>query len=345
MDTIFVIRENVQRIYAKNSKIYEKAIQFLLAFIVFLVINQTFGFMKILASPVVSLGLAVICAFLPLTMTVIAGTALVLIHVFALSPMLFVLTAAVFLVMYIFYFRLTPKMAVVVLLTPIAFALKIPYVIPVAFGLMATPVCLVAIICGTVVFYMLSYLKKAAAVAQGAGFENMIGQSSDYLKQVFQSKEMWVMIAALAISFLVVYTLRKQAMDHAWKIGAAGGAVAGIVATAAGDIALGIHVSYGMTIFSSLLAVLLGLGLELFFFAVDYTRSETLEFEDDEYHYYVKAVPKISLSSSEKEVKKIHERQETAEITREETRNSAAEEEIDRALIEESLKKELGMKE
>ena len=33
--------------------------------------------------------------------------------------------------------------------------------------------------------------------------------------------------------------------------------------------------------------------LQFFLFHVDYRRTEYLEYEDDEYHYYVKAVPKV----------------------------------------------------
>ncbi len=54
-----------------------------------------------------------------------------------------------------------------------------------------------------------------------------------------------------------------------------------------------------------------GLVLELFLFSVDYSRSERLQFEDDEYYYYVKAIPKVAMTTPEKTVKKINERQET----------------------------------
>ena len=36
-----------------------------------------------------------------------------------------------------------------------------------------------------------------------------------------------------------------------------------------------------------------------------YTKKEYLQFEDDEYYYYVKAVPKMSIAIPEKKVKKI----------------------------------------
>ena len=46
--------------------------------------------------------------------------------------------------------------------------------------------------------------------------------------------------------------------------------------------------------------------IQFFAFNVDYSRTELVQFEDDEYYYYVKAVPKISLATPEKSVKKIN---------------------------------------
>jgi hypothetical protein len=62
------------------------------------------------------------------------------------------------------------------------------------------------------------------------------------------------------------------------------------------------------------LAIILGSALgagiaaviHFFAFYVDYTRTENVQFEDDDYYYYVKAVPKVTLSAPEKKVKKIN---------------------------------------
>lgn len=204
MESLFVLRGRLQELYARNSKIIDKAIQFVLALVTFYLINHNIGFMKMAASPAATVALAVICTFLPMVMTVIAATVLILAHTFSVSLATLAVTAIVFLVMYIFYFRLTPKMTLIVLLTPIAFAFKIPYVIPVAFGLVSAPVSLVAVACGTVVFYMLKYVKSTAAVIEGSGAKGLMTQVSAYAKQVFQSKEMWIVIVAFIICFFVV---------------------------------------------------------------------------------------------------------------------------------------------
>ena len=201
-----------------------------------------------------------------------------------------------------------------------------------------------------------------------------MAQVSAYVKQVFQSKEMWVVIVAFIICFLLVYTLRRQAMDHAWKIAIGAGAVANVILIVIGDIALGVHTSYVSLIAGNIAAVVIGLVLELFFFSVDYARSENLQYEDDEYYYYVKAVPKLSVATPEKTVKRINERQETEIIDPREVRRRAGKigrkneppqkeradrpnpgkgasarrgdrdmEEIDKMLLTQSLKDDLGL--
>jgi len=41
-------------------------------------------------------------------------------------------------------------------------------------------------------------------------------------------------------------------------------------------------------------------------FGVDYGRTENVQFEDDEYYYYVKAVPKMTVAVQAKTVKRIN---------------------------------------
>ena len=61
---------------------------------------------------------------------------------------------------------------------------------------------------------------------------------------------------------------------------------------------------------SAVLGAVTGLVLELLFFSVRViSRTENIQFEDDEYYYYVKAVPKVGVAVPEKKVKRITENQ------------------------------------
>ncbi len=321
MDGVFVIKGKIQEIYAQHSIVFDKGAQFIVALLAFYQINNNVGFMKVAASPVVTLALSVICTFFPVIITVIAATALILVHMYAVSIGIFVVTAVVFLIMYIFYFRLTSKMALIVLLMPVAFVFQIPFAVPLSYALVSTPVSMAAVVCGTIVHFMMEYVKKAAPGITGKGFSGIMAQSSEYLKKVFQNKEMWIIIAAFLIAFLVAYTIRRQSVNHAWKLAVAAGAIMNVVVNIIGDIVLGVHTSYTSLAAGSIVAVIAGLVLELMFFAVDYTKSENLQYEDDEYYYYVKAVPKLSVAKPEKMVKRINGRHETEIMDTEAVRN------------------------
>lgn len=328
MDNLYVIKGQLQQVYAKYSKFIDKGVQFILALAAFYMINHDLGFMSLLSNPLITLGLAVICAFLPMIVTVLAAAILILVQMAAVSLGIMAVTAAVFVIMFVFYVRFSPKTALVILLTPLAFLFHIPYVIPVAFGLVGAPSSVVAIICGTIVYYMIDYVKTSASALESGGATAMISQLMTYLQQVFQNKEMIITIIAFVIVLFLVYQVRRMAISHAWKSASAAGAVVSIVIMAAGSAALDVKISYPELILGNVAAVIVGLILELLFFAVDYSRTESVQYEDDEYYYYVKAVPKIVVAAPEKTVKRINRRtenQETEIINTDEIRRKSAE--------------------
>ena len=225
--------------------------------------------------------------------------------------------------------------------TALAFGLKIPLVIPVVFGLMGTPVWIVPASCGVIAFYMVDFVKDSAAAFRSADAEGLFDSLMSFTRQVLTSKEMWLMVVTVVLGILVVNLIRTRAVDHAWKIASAAGAAVCVIASAAGNIALDAGISYAEIVVSAILGIAVGLVLEFLFFSVDYSRTENIQFEDDEYYYYVKAVPKVGVSVPEKEVKHItgnkpREKQDTAP---EETGNTNTEE----ILLTRSLSKELGL--
>ena len=67
-----------------------------------------------------------------------------------------------------------------------------------------------------------------------------------------------------------------------------------MIVMAAGGIFLEAEIPAIPLVAGTIVSVIVGEILEFFLFHVDYKRTERLQFEDDEYYYYVKAVPKIT---------------------------------------------------
>ena len=232
MSTLLVWREKLQRIYALYSIYIQKGLQFVTGLVLFWVINSNIGFMKPASSVFCTLGLAVICTFLPMTITVLAATALILAHFYALSLPIALVALVIFILMYIFYFRFTPKKAWLVLISGLAFSLKIPFVIPIAFGLLGSPVWIVPASCGIITYYMTDYVKVSAAALKEADASGIAANLMSFTKQVLASKEMWLMVMAVTIGILVVNFVRTRGVDHSWKIASAAGAAVTVAGSA-----------------------------------------------------------------------------------------------------------------
>ena len=70
----------------------------------------------------------------------------------------------------------------------------------------------------------------------------------------------------------------------------------------------------------------------------------TIQFEDDEYFYYVKAVPKVTVTAPEKTVKRINERQETSRMD-ELKQEKILKNQTDEMLLTKALQEELEIQE
>ena len=192
MNDLIVWRDKLQELYAMKSIYIDKAVQFVLALVTFLMINQNIGLMKAVATPVVAVALAVICTFLPPVVTAYVAAGLVIVHLFKLSIGVAAAAALIFVVMFIFYCRFTPKKALLLLVTPVAFMLHVPYVVPVACALVLGPISAVPVVFGTIIYYMIECVRTSATAITSA--DGITRQISLFVKTVFQDKTLWITV-------------------------------------------------------------------------------------------------------------------------------------------------------
>lgn len=305
MTNLLVLREQLKRFYGKYEVYITPVLRFLLAFMSFSMINHAIGYMSVLNSIAIVLILALLCSFLPLNFTVILAAAVSLVHLYAFSLECAVVALAVFLLMFVLYFRFSPNDTVVVLLTPMLFVLKIPYAVPIAMGLIGTPVSAVSVACGVIVYYVIGYMNESASVLNTFDAEGAVEKFRYIIDGVLGNKTMLVVVAAFTITIVVVYFIRRLSVDYAWTIAIITGALVNILFLLFGDLLFNTNVSILGLIIGSVIAALLVKVLEFMVFNVDYSRTEMVQFEDDEYYYYVKAVPKNTVATPEKRVKTI----------------------------------------
>lgn len=322
MTNLLVLREQLKKFYGKNEVYITPISKFLLAFVSLILINQRIGYMSSLNNMAVVLVLSLLCSFMPRNITVVVAAAVTLAHLYKFSPECAIVALAVFLLLFILYFRFSPRDTIAVLLTPLCFAWKVPYVMPIAMGLVGTPASAIAVGSGTIVYYLLYFMNDSASILNSYDADGAVEKLRFIIDEgLMNNKTMFVAVAGFAATVIVVYLIRRMSIDYAWTIAIVTGALLNILIQLFGDLLYSTHISIAGLLLGSIVSVVLVKVLEFFVFNVDYSRTELVQFEDDEYYYYVKAVPKNTVAAPEKRVKTIRVPEKAVNRTKRETKN------------------------
>lgn len=315
MTTLLVIKEQLMGFFSRFEAYIVAVLKFITVLIALLIINSDLGFMSKLDNGAIVLIVSLLCSFLPMNLIVIIIAAFVLLHLYSLSLECAAIVAMLFLIMFVMYFRFSPRDAVAVILTPVCYMLKIPYVVPLTLGFVGTPMSCVSVGCGTVVYFMLSYVKDNAdqLASSATDAESALGSFKYIIDGLLGSDRMLLMVIAFAVVVVAVYLIKSLPIDYSWIIALGLGVVVNVLVILIGCSALEVDMSIGGVFLSTFISALIVFVIQFFIFNVDYSRTENVQFEDDEYYYYVKAIPKMSVEARNVNVKRINNREDEYE--------------------------------
>lgn len=288
-------REAAQEIYAKYDTYLVSLCKFVLAFAAFLSINIGLGYMDRLNSIFVVLILALLCSFLPTNAIVLLGTALILAHLYALSLPALIVGGGIILILVLLYFSTGPRESYPLILTMVALGINVPCAVPLVLGLVSNPFAAFPLCFGTIAYYTLHAMTVSGqAVSQAAESElAIVDEIRSLLDAVASEKQLVLMTIALLAVLLIVYLVRRMAVKYAWTLAVTAGTLTFFVIYAVGSLILGVGEGFLWIIIGTVVSALAGYLVQVFLFHVDYTRTQSVQFEDGEYYYYVKAIPKI----------------------------------------------------
>ena len=307
MTGLLEIKEKLKSFYGRYDIYIRPLIKFLLAVCVFGLINGNIGYMSKINNMPVTLVLSLLCSILPVNIMILLAAAVVLVHLYALALEAAVMGAALFMLLAFMYFRFAPKTGFYTLLTPVCMHFNIGAVMPMTAGLLGKTYSVVSVICGTIVWFFLSGIKENASALGSSGEDAAVtSKFTAILNQLIGNKEMYLVLLTFLLVTLIVLFIRRLSIDHAWTVAIIVGGLVNFIVLFTGYVLLGISGRITGLVAGSLISLAVALILEFLFFNLDYTRTERVQFEDDEYYYYVKAVPKIYVAEKEKRVKKFN---------------------------------------
>lgn len=308
---LLVFKERLKAFYGKYSLFIRPALKFIYAMTIFYLLKNNLGFMERINSITVLLIASLVCSLLPFSATSLIAAIFMLVHLSELSAELAVIAGIFVLIIVILYSGFQPGDSYLMVLTPALFFLKIPYVVPLAVGLSCGIFSVIPMCFGIFLYYLMVYAKQNAGVLAGTAAEDIAQKYMQILKSLFSNEMMILMVLAFAAAMLVVFLIRNRSIDHAWTIAIAVGMVVQLAVIFIGDSRMDVNLSIGAVAAGGLLSVILAFIFQFFVFAVDYSRTEFLQFEDDDYYYYVKAVPKIAVTAPDVKVQRINKRNES----------------------------------
>lgn len=315
MMNLLVLKERLIKIYQKSEFYVRPIMKFLVSLLVFAFINAQIGYdAKLTRLPVVIL-LSLVGAFTPSSVLVLLAAAISIGHVYFASKILAVLLLVILFILYFLFVRFTPRMGYVLLAIPILFVIKIPYVIPLLLGMIATPAAIVPAGCGVVIYYLFINIREAAAATINSSVEDVFALYKSVIDNMISNKEMMLAIGAFAAVILVTYLIRKTKIDYSFYIAIGAGVLTNMLAFLIGDLQLNTTNQIGIMIAASLASGIIVLLIQFFRLTLDYTAIERTQFEDDDYYYYVKAVPKIKVTVPKKNVQKINVQKTTGDTS------------------------------
>jgi hypothetical protein len=291
MNSLLELRERMKEFYADYDVYIRPVLRFAIAIISFMAITNTIGYMSILNNLFVVVILAVICAILPLNGVVLIGCTLIVANGFGLSPIVGAFALALYLLMVLLYFRFVPKEALAIILTPAAFVLHVPVVVPLTLGLLRGPLSSITVICGILSWKFIEGLPKTIEPLINSKDANLL-DTIQAVPKVLVSADTILSLITCVVVVLIVSAIRKLVSTRSWEIAIVVGSVIYLGLTIAGGMILGADVNYVYEVVGTVSSILVCLVLEFFCYSADYRGSEYLQFEDERNYYYVKVTPK-----------------------------------------------------
>lgn len=307
MTTLLTIRDTIKAFCSRYDHILEPIGRFLLACVVFFSLRNQMGYMTALNNTWILLALAVLCAALPVEVIVGLAGVMIVLHSVKVSIDVGLAALALVLIFYCGYMRFFSKIGLVAVLVPVCFALHIQFALPIVLGVTVGTASIIPMAFGVLLYYYESGLSDLTKVLAAVTEEDNAIQGYQYvMSELLENHTMLMLMVVFAIVILLTYAIHRMSFAYSWLVAFLVGGFLNITLFLIGSITRGIEVEIASVLIGSLLGIVLALLIQFVRGMVDYQRTEILQFEDDEYYYYVKAIPKLAVAESNKNVKHIN---------------------------------------
>ena len=275
MEKLLIYRERFLKFLTARGRYIQSGMRFLGGTVLFYVLGELFGYTETFSQPFFIFMMGVISVFIPrsaLSLIFYVVIFLELLHVSLEVTLFFALVVVLY---FLVYQRVFPETRIYLMMVPIFFYFQLPACLPIFVGMFCGIAGLPAILMGTVIYYLSNILQQT-------------------MNQV-----VFCLVTAL------VTAIRKRGAAHGWNISILAGGVVYLICMFIGGYLVNNEINITSQIGTIIGSIAIALIIQFLYNVIDYTREETFEFEDEEYYYYVRAIPKVTVEEEEFNVTQI----------------------------------------
>ncbi|MGN0435005.1 MAG: hypothetical protein ACI4D8_00070 [Wujia sp.] len=295
MSGLLSVRNYIRDFLRKYDEITTPIIHFIAAFIMFSKLNDLFGYSSLFDRGMVTFWLALICALVSSPVVMIVVGLVVLVNTFAASVELGILWALYLIILYCLYMRMFPKCSFILGLTPVLFMFHLEYALPFIIMMYAGIAGIIPAVMGVVTYNFALFTKEAHTLILASTEEDNFNAYSYILDAMAKNKEMLLIIIVFSIVVLISTIVYKLPVNYSWYIAIGVGGLLNVICFMVCSASLGVDISLGSVFLGTILGMIVALVVQFFKGIVDYSKKESVQFEDDDFYYYVTAIPKFDV--------------------------------------------------
>ncbi|WP_410496123.1 hypothetical protein QTL86_22795 [Cellulosilyticum sp. ST5] len=309
-EALLSMRQNIISEFKKYEYIILPFMKFILIFSAIHMLITATNYTGALSGVIAVMFLALIGTFVSAQWILIGSILLTTLFILPANPIFAILMFILLTILYLAFMRLFPKEGLLTLVTLMAFAINVPLILPIIVALLGGYICIVMMIIGVIVWFMvpeLTVVIQTTTLNKSEIVDLATSVSKTDFNALLMDEKMLSVVVVFFIVFSVVYIIRKQSIDYAPYIAIGVGMVVNILGFGLAilffdDIGMKMGSIILWTVISGIVAVV----VQFFSVALDYQRSEVVQFEDDDNYYYVKVVPKINVKVKHTTVKHVY---------------------------------------
>ncbi len=320
---ILVFRKIVREIYQKYQKAFEFLFKFLISFLAYSELIGALNYAEKLDKAIVKVGFGLIGAILPVIITTLLCMLIAVYEIYVASPLLAVLLLVIMIILYCFAARFSGKCAYALVAIPLLMRVNLHYFIPMFMGLTAGPMAIFPAAVGVILYYVLGVINGVAAETTISTADDALATYVKVLDGIMSNKQMAYTIGTFAVVIIVMWLFKKLKYEFVMELDILTGCLTMLSCYFICVLKLNMIADMGKIVWGTILSTLIMYVVQFFILLLHYTKAQTMQFQDDDYYYYVKAVPKIDAELPDHFVKflSIKERKEQEAIQREESQS------------------------